>query len=213
MFNYNGKIYQISDWIIKLIYVNVLWIAFTVIGLFVFGFFPATAAMFAVIRKWIVQEEKDIPVFQTFILHYKKDFLQANLIGMIVMALGFFLYFDLRFFQSSSQPFLNMLSFFIYTLFFIFFIFSLYLFPIFVHYELKTMEYLKYSIILAIARPVQTFLMIAAFIIVSIVFYYVPGLGFFLYGSVLSLILTKLASISFLKLSYNRHVIDNNERT
>ncbi|MBS4177478.1 YesL family protein [Lederbergia citrea] len=39
-------------------YVNLPWISF---GLIVLGFFPATAAMFTVIRKWMMKEQ--VPVF------------------------------------------------------------------------------------------------------------------------------------------------------
>lgn len=57
--------YRFAVWITRFAYLNLLWIAFSLVGLGVVGFFPATAAMFAVVRKW-VHGEKDIPVFQVF---------------------------------------------------------------------------------------------------------------------------------------------------
>lgn len=60
-----GGIYHISNWIMRLAYVNFLWILFTLAGFIVFGFFPATIATFAVVRKWIF-DTTDIPIFTTF---------------------------------------------------------------------------------------------------------------------------------------------------
>ncbi len=192
----SGKIYQLCDWLMKLVYVNLLWIIFMMMGLFVFGFFPATTAMFAIIRKWILQD-MEVPVFKTFWQQYKQDFVQANLIGLIMISIGLFLYVDLRFFQSSPHFFVHMMVFFIFTLLFIYFVVALYLFPIFVHYDLKTVEYFKYALILSIARPIQTFFMIAGFLTVLLIFRYIPGLIPILFGSVMSLILMKVASLSF----------------
>ncbi len=58
--------YRFAVWVTKFAYLNLLWIAFSLLGLGLFGLFPATAAMFAVVRKWI-NGEKDIPVFHVFL--------------------------------------------------------------------------------------------------------------------------------------------------
>ena len=75
------KIYDISAWITRLMYVNLLWILFMLAGLIVMGVFPSTTAMFSVTRKWILGET-DTPVFHTFWKAYKQNFLQSNLVGL-----------------------------------------------------------------------------------------------------------------------------------
>ncbi|WP_084028990.1 YesL family protein [Bacillus sp. J33] len=61
----------------RLVYLNLLWIAFSLLGIVLFGFFPATAAMFSVVRKWIMGET-DVRVFKEFWQTYRKEFWKAN---------------------------------------------------------------------------------------------------------------------------------------
>ena len=75
-------VYSVSEWVMKFTYVNILWITFSILGLFVLGLFPATTAMFAVIRKWVLKLP-DIPTFKTFTSAYKKEFLKSNVIGLM----------------------------------------------------------------------------------------------------------------------------------
>lgn len=75
--------YSISEWVLRFAYVNVLWISFNLLGLIVFGFFPATIAMFTVVRKWVLKET-DISVFNTFWFAYKKEFFKGNFLGFII---------------------------------------------------------------------------------------------------------------------------------
>lgn len=66
-----NKIYSLSNWIVKICYVNLLWGIFMLVGLIVFGFFPATVALFTVCRKWVLGD-RDVPIFSTFWSAYKK---------------------------------------------------------------------------------------------------------------------------------------------
>lgn len=196
-----GTAYRGSEWIMRLAYINILWVVFILSGLIVFGFFPATAAMFAVTRKWVMGESEE-PIFKTFWNSYKKDFIQSNLIGLILLVLGFFLYFDLKFAQSQ-QGILSLLRFFFLGLLFFYFIMTLYIFPVFSHYKLKTFGYIRYSFIIAIGRPVQTFLMIVGSVIVYYLLTSIPGLIPFFSGSLISIVLMWGAAQSFPKLIKN----------
>ncbi|MGY0702716.1 DUF624 domain-containing protein [Bacillus subtilis] len=48
-----GRMLRFCEWIMRFAYTNLLWLFFTLLGLGVFGIMPATAALFAVMRKWI----------------------------------------------------------------------------------------------------------------------------------------------------------------
>lgn len=72
-----GVLYRTSEWIMRLVYLNLLWIAFSLLGIVLFGFFPATAAMFSVVRKWIMGET-DVRVFKEFWQTYRKEFWKSN---------------------------------------------------------------------------------------------------------------------------------------
>ena len=182
------KLYHMSEAITKVMYINMLWIGFTLAGLGIFGLFPATAAMFAVTRKWMLGE-KAIPVFRTFWDTYKADFFQINILGYSFVLLGMILYVDLRFFQTSDLFILQAVSFLFFAFLLIYFLILLYFFPVFVHFQYKTFEYIKYTLILAIGRPVQSIMMIAGCILVLFILRMFPALILFAGGGLMSVVL------------------------
>jgi uncharacterized membrane protein YesL len=91
-----GGFYTASQWLTRIVCVNLLWLFFSVVGLLLLGFFPATASMFAVLRKWLMGDT-DIQVFKSFWGFYKKDFIKTNMIGYFVVIIGLILYMDYRF--------------------------------------------------------------------------------------------------------------------
>ncbi|WP_096187228.1 YesL family protein [Evansella halocellulosilytica] len=81
----SGVIYRVTDWILKLAFINVMWILFTILGLGVFGFYPAFIAMTAMIIAWKNGEEP--PYFKTFFDIFKRDFLKVNMIALVALIL------------------------------------------------------------------------------------------------------------------------------
>src|SRR5699024_679089 len=127
------RLYTISNWIFNIAFINILWIIFTILGLGIFGLFPATAAMFAVARKWIILGERDFNVLPMFWKFYRQDFFKLNGFALLFYAFGFFLYFDAAFLFLNSGFFLYLISgvllfifVFIIFLFFFFFIFDIF---------------------------------------------------------------------------------------
>lgn len=193
-----SRVYHWSNIVAKLMYVNALWVGCTMLGLGIFGFFPATVAMFSVVRKWIMGE-KDLPIVETFWGYYKSDFKQANILGDLLVVIGLFLYIDLKFFQAEINPGYGVISLVFLSLLFWFCVILLYIFPLYVHYDFPIFYYIKHAIILSLARPLQTMAMLVGVIAVYLLFQYIPGLVFFLGGSLLAYILMFLASFSFQK--------------
>ncbi|MGG1687820.1 YesL family protein, partial [Pseudalkalibacillus sp. NRS-1564] len=70
-----GKFYRITEWVARLVYVQCLWLVFSIVGLLVAGIFPATMGMFAVVRRWQLGET-DVPVFPEFWTTYKQEFIK-----------------------------------------------------------------------------------------------------------------------------------------
>ncbi|MBP1933301.1 YesL family protein [Ammoniphilus resinae] len=190
-----GVIYHFCEWVMKLTYVNFLFIIFTLLGGVVLGAAPATTSMYTVIRKWIMGNPH-IPIFTTFWHAYRRDFFQANLIGFILLILGFILYLDIKFAVIFKSMIWN---FFIIVFLCLYGLILLYIFPIFVHYELKIIQYFKNAFFIAFSQPIMTTLMIASLYLVYLLFTILPGLLPFIGGSLISFVLMKLASITFLK--------------
>src|SRR5690625_6019457 len=76
-----SALYRIMEWISRFAYIQILWLLFTLLGLGLLGFFPATISMLAVMRDWFLSKP-DSPIFRTFWSYYKKEFIRANLFGM-----------------------------------------------------------------------------------------------------------------------------------
>ncbi|MCL7748470.1 YesL family protein [Halalkalibacter alkaliphilus] len=191
-------IYRICNWIMKFAYVNLLWILFTIVGLIAFGFFPATIAMFSIIRKWIMKEV-NIPVFKTFWLAFKTNFLKSNVLGLIIMFLGVILYIDLRIIDQLRGGWLHIFYYLLLTVSLLYSLTLLYVIPVFIHYEMKLIQVLKVSFLLMILNPFSTVSMCAGVLAVLFLMNHIPGLIPFFSGSLLSFIIMFFAYHAFIK--------------
>lgn len=174
MENLNGAFkwfYDAGNWLFKLMYLHLLWAVFTLAGLIVLGLFPATAGVFSVIRKW-VDRDYDISIYQTFMETYKSSFLKINGIGYVMVFIGLFLQFD----YLISKQLVGSLFIHIVLLIFIllYFLTLFYLFPLFVHVELKPLQYIKQSLFLMLASPLHSFGIILSIIVIYYLFVFLP---------------------------------------
>ncbi|MGP4039356.1 YesL family protein [Gracilibacillus sp. D59] len=138
--------YRISVWITRFVWLNMLWIAFTLLGLIFFGIMPATIAMFAVARKWVLKEY-DIPIFKTFFKEYKYTFLRANLFGLVIFIIGYFLSVFLKYtgLMNNSNIYPVLLGIFILAAV-LYIMLVLYIAPVYVHYQLRFWQYIRYAV-------------------------------------------------------------------
>ena len=183
----------------NLIYLNLLWVVFTLVGGIVFGIFPAIAALFAVVRKMILEDE-DAAVLPEFIIHFKASFKTSNILGYVGSFIGLFLLIDFRIVQNISNESVQVLLFNLIVVIGIFYLVAMhYIFPVYVHFDLKWNEYFRYACILTIARPLQTIMLVAFVAAVVYLYILVPALVFILGASFMSFVMMKIASLSFPK--------------
>ncbi|WP_283153780.1 YesL family protein [Guptibacillus hwajinpoensis] len=154
-----GGLYRISEWIMRIAYINILWLAFTIAGLVFLGIFPATTGVFAVARKWRLGDTQ-IPIFKTFWKSYRSEFIRSNVLGYLIVIIGFILYLDLRIIQNIDGWLSTLLLILLFSLVFIYFFVVIFLFPVLVHFNSKTFQYLKNAIFVSIAYPIHTLLML-----------------------------------------------------
>ncbi|MBU5465486.1 DUF624 domain-containing protein [Virgibacillus sp. MSJ-26] len=191
--------YRFALWITRFAYLNILWVLFSVAGLLFFGILPATTAMFAVVRKWI-DGESDIPIFETFWKSYRKEFIKINVLGYSVFIVGYLLTIEFQILRSQEHIAYLIASFGVVGLFIIYFIILLYLFPIFVHFNLKPLEYIKWAFVIGIGHPFLTLFLFGVMIaLVYLTFITIPALLFFFGGSISAYILMWGASLTFSK--------------
>lgn len=196
---FTESVYNLCKWIVKFAYVNILWFFFTLCGLIVLGIFPAMTALYTIIRKWI-RGFRDVPVFTTFWTSFKKDFISANLLGYIFLFIGFVLCADIRFFQYQEGVFYQIIFYILLAASVLYLLTFMYLFPVYVHYDVKKLHYIKQSFMIMILSPLYTVSMFSGIVVVFGVMYLLPGLVPFFSVSLLAFVEMWFAYTVFKKL-------------
>ncbi|SFJ52865.1 Uncharacterized membrane protein YesL [Halobacillus dabanensis] len=167
------RIYRMSDFIMKITLLNFYWIFITIVGMGVFGLFPATVALFAVVRQW--SRGNDEKFFRQFVTYVKKDFWQANILGYILVIMGFLLYADVQFILQMDGLLQEFMKYGFVFLFILYFIIAVYLFPVYVHYDLPLFKYFQFAFIIGFVKPIRTISIAACIVVIYLVSSYFPG--------------------------------------
>lgn len=197
-------IYQAGEWIIKLVYVNALWMLFTLCGFIIFGFMPATVGLFTVIRQWILGN--DVPAFQTFRKTFRGELMKSNLVGLIFLAAGYVLRVDLLFLKSSTNLYFHGLLVLMLCLGLLYFITLLNFFPVYVHFNVPFTRYFKYALLIGISQLPSTLMMVIGGIVLFCVYWYISGLIPLFCVSLFSLIIMWFAYRGFQKVEYQKYM-------
>ncbi|WP_052000497.1 YesL family protein [Gracilibacillus boraciitolerans] len=183
------RIYYLADSILRLVYVNVLFILFTLLGLVVFGFFPALTATFYIVRKWLTGNS-DIPITKNFWWFYKKELIRSNGMGWLLTLAGFLLYINLTIAEVINHPIIQLSYYPILSVMIFFLCFCLYVFPIYVQGHMSILRTMRTAFTSLLYSPLKTIIMAAAVLITFIILNYIPGLIPICGISTLALIIT-----------------------
>ncbi|MBU9712966.1 YesL family protein [Evansella tamaricis] len=203
----SSKFYRTTEWIWRLCYVNLLWLLVTTLGLFFLGVLPATAAMFTIFRKWL-RGDTEISIFRTFIESIKKDFLKINLLGLILAFLGYILYFNYQYLGIVEGIQHTVISIGWYTGVFIFSIILLYIFPVYVHFEMKLFQYFKTAFVVGLVNPLALITLIISLGLTGYIFYLVPGLIPFFGASLIGFLVMWAAHLSFERIERKKEKLE-----
>ncbi|MEH7009502.1 YesL family protein [Neobacillus niacini] len=172
----------VCEWIWRAILVNLYWIAFTILGLGIFGFFPSSVAMFTIVRKWL-RKDSDLPVWATFKQVYFKEWKRSNGIGLVFYSMGLFLFVDIRIAeQVMTGIFASFLLIILYILVFVLLLAVGNFFSIYVHYELSTKGYVKQSFLFTLTGLPSTIWIGAGLLVIGMLLIRIPGLIPFISG-------------------------------
>lgn len=199
----NKTILTITEWITRFAILNLLWIGFTIIGFFVFGFFPATISMFSVVRKWI-KGETDINTLSYFWKIYKHEFGKGNVFGLVIWLISCIIFIDLYYMNVTADFFALVIHIPLYLFIFAFVFSLLYFFPVYVHYNTTSMQLVKNSFLIMLIHPLHTVAMFAGIALTFFVMYYIPGLAFFFGGSFVSYLIMGTAYHAFLRIEHKQ---------
>ncbi|MGH2318407.1 YesL family protein [Planococcus sp. SE5232] len=192
MNNTSSYIYLGLEWITRFAYLNLLWVLFSLLGGVLFGFYPATTSMFAICREWL-KGNTDLPLFNSFWEFYKKDFLKSNFLGFFVSVILLFIALDIFYIQASpnEQVDWTYIPLFAFMLIFTFFLF--YLFPAFVHYDIKVPSVIKNAFLLMLVNPPATAVIVLCLVPLFFIMRLFPALAFIFGGSLYAFLTTWMA--------------------
>jgi uncharacterized membrane protein YesL len=155
-------------------FLNLLWIIFS---LPIVTIFPATVAMYGVVRKWVMKKESE-GVFQTFLHLFRESFRQSFGISILWFSLAYIGYLDFQLFQSNTL-FLSVLFVFV----ILFFSVTVYLFPAMAHLETTWINIIKNSLLMAVSNPFSTIGLLGIWLVFPLLVYLFP-ISIILLGSV-----------------------------
>jgi uncharacterized membrane protein YesL len=172
---YANKLYQLCEWILRLAYLNLLWVLFTLAGFILFGLFPATTAAFAVTRKW-VNGEQDSSVFRTFVSSFKMEFWKSQVLGYLFVSTGIVLYLYVVFFNSQSSIIFTGLKTFTILISVVYVMTLVFIFPVFVHYKMSFYEYIKNTLFVTMLNPIASIFSLSGLLLMVVIMGKFPGL-------------------------------------
>lgn len=203
---FSGAIYTFCNWFYRLAFINVLWLISTLLGLVLFGFFPATVAMLATIRQFIKKNE--VNTLSTFWNYYKKEFVESNKVGAIIVIVGFILYVNINFLQVNHTD----ISQFFYVssiiLLCLYFLIICYILASYVEFDQDIKTHIKNAILIALYNPLASLFMIFGFAAVYYAVTFISGLGIFFSASILGLVILSSANIAYRKVERKKDKLE-----
>lgn len=179
-----GGLYRITEWISRIAFGNILWALCSIPFLFIavmkvimiatqqggpneqvtlnwalgilapFTVFPATSALFTVVRKWVMGNT-DVSTFKTFFQGYKENYLKSMLGGLIYTLLIVIMYVDVTVYMGMGN--LRILGIVMLVLMILMFISMFNFFSIVVHYQMTFKQVITNAMLLTVARPIRVF--------------------------------------------------------
>lgn len=171
---FSARAYAFFDTLLWIACLNLLWVAFTLLGLGVLGAGPATAAAQILVRRRARGDAA--PLLRGFAAEYVRNFGRANVLALPVMGVAVALAMNWNYFSGAG----NLFSQFMAAGIFVVAIFlagaTCYVFPMYARYELPLAQYLLTSSRFAVRHLAGTVILL--FISAAVVYASraVPGL-------------------------------------
>jgi uncharacterized membrane protein YesL len=212
-----GGVYRVCEWIMRFAVANILWVVCSLPIFFLalmaivnvqlpevpraavyqllllmavltpFLLFPATSAMFALARKWVMGEG-DVPLIKTYFRSYKENYRQSMFGGIVFLILFAIMYVNYHFYLSQPGD-IHWLAYLFITLSAIMGAAMFNFFSITVHFHMSLWQILKNSILISIGHPITSVaLLITNLAILYISFVKVTFLIPFFMGSMIAFV-------------------------
>lgn len=172
----DGKLYKSMEFIMNAFLLNLLWL---LLCLPILTIFPATTAMFGVVREW--KKQNDIRIFTAFFRLFRENFKQSFLIGILWLVFTGLLLGDLIIINQLNSSVKYILFSFFFLMGILYLFVSIYIFPVLVHYQVTWKNAIKNALLLSISTLHHTILSILIIAACLVLYFYLPAammLGF-----------------------------------
>lgn len=184
---YRNAFVFIMEWLWRLVYLNVVWILFS---LPIITLIPSTFAMFSVANKWFTEDE-DIAIFRTFKKDFSANFLKSYRYGLPLLLFGLFLYIDLRILLILEEPFFMFVRYVIMIIILLYIIILMFTIPIFLNYRFPLFKTYFFALMLGLRQPIVSLLVLIGIFLTIGIFLFFTGIGIFFIGSLPAFMISK----------------------
>ncbi|WP_453991038.1 YesL family protein [Bacillus nitroreducens] len=198
---------EFLNWLVQLAYVQLLWGLFTLLGVGIVGLFPATNAMYSIIRKWL-SGNTDVPVFSFMWNTYKKEFIKSNLYFYSFVLIGMIFYFYFKLFQSQESLLHAILTIVLFIVLIFYCIGFMIAIPIYAHFDLKLRSFYKMTLYTIFSFPFHMITIIVIHVLFYLLISYIPGLAPFISFSILAFAVTVIMRLVFTKMDEKQIVVE-----
>lgn len=177
---FNSSLHTACGWVARLAWLNLLWLAATLGGAVVVGFFPATAAVFAVLRRWMTDpDSREESTAAAFWRLARPEVLRANALGYGAAAVVALLALDLWLARTHGGPLAGPLFAASVAATALVAATLVQLPFVYVHLEAPALALVRTAWWYALSRPVDTLVILAAWVAASYAMGRYPGLTVF----------------------------------
>lgn len=155
MTGWSIRIYVICDELLWAARLNLLWIAFTLLGGVVLGIGPATVAAYDLARRHAMG--KSFRALPEFAAVYRREFARGSLLVLPLVAVGVVLAADYLYFTAVGTAALRLTT---YAALVALVVVVAHLLPMYVHYDLRPLACLPKASLFALTRPAASVLLL-----------------------------------------------------
>lgn len=200
MFNLDNRFYRFLNKIVDFLLLNFLWFLFC---LPVITIFPATAAMFGVVRSWLRKEEPSTT--KMFITLFKDNVKHGLILGVVWTLLGSLFMFNVVVGFQMDGSIKMVLMPFLLIIIILYFYTSIFIFPIMVNYQLNWLEVIKNSFLFSLGHPLTSLLGIFILTVVIMLTFIIP-ISFLVLSSTAAYFIYYFCGKSFNKVEMNKNL-------
>ncbi|RBW69737.1 YesL family protein [Bacillus taeanensis] len=151
----NGKYYRVLEVISNFFLLNMIWL---LMCLPIITIFPATAAMFGVVRQWVLKN--DVSVFSSFFHYFKENFKQGLFVGIGWFLLAGLMVVNFTFTNQLDSGLRNILLPVFFVMALLLLSTTIYLFPVMVQYKTSSFNIIKNSFLFSVSNLLLTFVIL-----------------------------------------------------